>query len=111
MDLDLEARTENGWGVLAVKGEVDLYTSPQLCEALERLVGEGASSIAVDMTDVGFMDSSGLGVLVGVLKRVQERGGRMALVAPREPVKKLLAISGLDSAFIVTPSLDETIGL
>jgi anti-sigma B factor antagonist len=101
IDLVLEPRTEQGWQILAVKGEVDLYTSPQLREGISDLIEEGQRKIVVDLTDVAFMDSSGLGVLVTGLKRVRERDGVLALVCPEGSVLKVLTITGLDKVFPV----------
>src|SRR5207247_8076321 len=69
IDLGLESGTSGDWAILEVKGEVDLYTSPQLREGLAALIDRGERQILVDLTGVDFMDSSGLGVLVASLKR------------------------------------------
>ena len=107
IDLVLESRTESGWGVLAVKGEVDLYTSPQLKDKVTEIIEQGQSRIVIDLTDVGFMDSSGLGVLVTALKRARERDGTLALVAPEGSVHKVLTITGLDRVFPIHQSVTE----
>ncbi len=109
IDLVLESRTESGWGVLAVKGEVDLYTSPQLREKVSELVDQGHSRLLIDLTDVGFMDSSGLGVLVTGLKRARERDGTLALVCPEGSVHKVLTITGLDRVFPIHGSVAEAV--
>ncbi|MGH2651982.1 MAG: STAS domain-containing protein, partial [Actinomycetota bacterium] len=88
MDLVLGSRNENGWAVLEVQGEVDLYTSSQLREAIVRLTEEDENRIVVDLYNVSFMDSSGLGVLVAGLKRARERGGELALVFGEGSVQK-----------------------
>jgi anti-sigma B factor antagonist len=107
IDLVLESRTESGWGVLAVKGEVDLYTSPQLKDKVTEMVDRGHSRLVIDLTDVGFMDSSGLGVLVTALKRAREREGSLALVCPEGSVHKVLTITGLDRVFPIHRSVAE----
>ena len=96
MELTLEARSEGPWTVLAVEGELDLHTSSALSDRLREL-GEGETPrVAVDMTQVGFMDSSGLGVLVAASKRLQESGGELALVGVSGSPLKVLSITGLD---------------
>jgi anti-sigma B factor antagonist len=107
IDLVLESRTESGWGVLAVKGEVDLYTSPQLKDKVGEMIEQGHSRLVIDLTDVGFMDSSGLGVLVTALKRARERDGSLALVCPEGSVHKVLTITGLDRVFPIHQTVAE----
>ncbi len=100
--------TESGpWTVLQVKGEVDLYTAPRLKERMADLTSSGRSQLAVDLEGVEFMDSTGLGVLIGGLKRCREAGGTLALLRPREPVRKVLSITGLDKVFPIHDSLEQ----
>ena len=106
-NLVLESEDRGDWTVLSIKGEVDLYTAPRLKERLADLTGSGRNRLAIDLEQVEFMDSTGLGVLIGALKRCKEAGGTLALVAPREPVVKVLAITGLDKVFTIGASLDD----
>ena len=110
MDLVLGSRNENGWAVLEVQGEVDLYTSSQLREAIVRLTEEDENRIVVDLNNVSFMDSSGLGVLVAGLKRARERGGELALVFGEGSVQKVIGITGLDKIFPPHRSVGEATG-
>jgi len=110
MDLVLGSRNENGWAVLEVQGEVDLYTSSQLREAIVRLTEEDENRIVVDLYNVSFMDSSGLGVLVAGLKRARERGGELALVFGEGSVQKVFGITGLDKIFPTYRSVGEATG-
>ena len=110
MDLVLGSRNENGWAVLEVQGEVDLYTSSQLRDAILRLTEESENRIVVDLNNVSFMDSSGLGVLVAGLKRARERGGELALVFGEGSVQKVLGITGLDRVFPTHGSVGEATG-
>lgn len=110
MDLSLDVRTERGIPVLEVSGEVDIYTAPKLREKLVELVEGGSPRIVVDLEGVGFMDSTGLGSLVAGLKRVKEREGEMALVCTRDPVLKVLGITGLDRVFEIHESVPQALG-
>jgi anti-sigma B factor antagonist len=110
MDLVLGSRNENGWAVLEVQGEVDLYTSSQLRDAILRLTEEAENRIVVDLNNVSFMDSSGLGVLIAGLKRARERGGELALVFSEGSVQKVLGITGLDKIFPTHRSVGEATG-
>jgi anti-sigma B factor antagonist len=107
IDLVLGSRIESGWGVLEVKGEVDLYTSPQLKDKVTEMIEQGNSRLVIDLTGVGFMDSSGLGVLVTALKRARERDGSLSLVCPEGSVHKVLTITGLDRVFPIYTSVSE----
>jgi anti-sigma B factor antagonist len=96
--------------VLRVGGEIDLYTSPQLRERLLEAVAtvETSPFVALDLTGVTFVDSSGLGVIVGGLKHVRERGGDLLVVAADDsPLAKLLSLTSLDGAVRRLVSLDE----
>jgi anti-sigma B factor antagonist len=106
MDLQLQTTTEGDWTVIAVSGELDLYTVTPLEEALSASVAKGDVRIAVDLSQVGFMDSSSLGVLVAALKRARERDGTIALVGVQGSPAKVLALTGLDAVFVMAPTPD-----
>ena len=91
-------------------GEVDLYTAPSLRDRLAGLVDEGARRVLVDLSEVGFIDSSGLGVLVQGLKRLREAGGDLALVVTDGPTLKVLSITGLDKVFAIHASAADALG-
>jgi anti-sigma B factor antagonist len=109
MNLLVESSERGDWTVVDVKGEVDLYTVPKLKERLADLSSSGRHRVAVNLENVEFLDSTGLGVLIGGLKRAREAGGSLALVGPREHVRKVLTITGLDRVFPVHDSIDEAI--
>ena len=96
--------------MLEVSGEVDIYTAPKLREKLVELIDAGNDRIVVDLERVGFMDSTGLGSLVAGLKRIRERDGELAIVCTREPVLKVLSITGLDRVFPVHDSVEKALG-
>jgi anti-sigma B factor antagonist len=106
-NLLVEESERGSWTVLAVKGEVDLDTAPQLKGRLKEALDKGSANIVVQLAEVAFLDSSGLGVLIGALKRCKEAGGILALVSPRRPVRKVLSITGLDKVFPIHDSVDE----
>jgi anti-sigma B factor antagonist len=72
-------------------------------------VDDGRTRLIVNLTEVGFMDSSGLGVLVGGLKRLTERGGKLVLACPEGSPLKVLTITGLDKVFPIHASVDEAL--
>lgn len=107
IDLSLGSRTEGGWTVVDVKGEVDLFTAPKLREHVVGLVEEDERRIVVNLEDVEFMDSTGLGVLVGALKRLKEKDGQLALVCPQGSVLRVLTVTGLNKVFAIYDSVEE----
>lgn len=105
MELSLSTRTVAGHRVLDVGGEIDVYTAPQLRERLVALVEDGARQVVVDLSRVEFLDSTGLGVLVGAFKRLRNVGGDLSLVCPRERLLKIFRITGLDGVFTIHDSV------
>jgi anti-sigma B factor antagonist len=94
---------EGSRATVIAAGEIDLASSPDLRRELQTLLDDGVQSIVLDLGDVTFIDSSGLGVLVGVLKRVKEAGddGAMSLRGLTGPVRKVFEITGLHEIFVI----------
>jgi anti-sigma B factor antagonist len=110
VDLTLSTHEADGTTVVAVGGEIDVYTAPRLRDKFTELVAAGSYDIIVDMQNVEFLDSTGLGVLVAGLNRAREVGGSLSLVCPQERVLKLFRITGLDEVFTVHSTVDEALG-
>jgi anti-sigma B factor antagonist len=85
--------------VVDVEGEVDVFTAPKLREAIIGLLTDGKERIIVNLEGVAFMDSTGLGVLVGGLKRVKERNGELAIAGAQGTVLRVLNVTGLNAVF------------
>ena len=110
MDLGLEVdESRQPYIVLAVAGEVDVYTAPRLREKLVELVSQGKHQIVVDLEGVDFLDSTGLGVLVGGLKRLRSHEGDLSLVCTRQRILKVFEITGLTKVFSIFGSVDEAV--
>lgn len=92
--------------VVRVQGEVDVYTAPRLRETLLELVNEGKRQIVIDLGGVEFLDSTGLGVLVGGLKRVRSHEGDLRLVCTQNRILKVFEITGLTTVFSIFDSVD-----
>lgn len=106
MELEIEVEQAQDVCVISLTGEVDVYTAPQLKERLVDSIEGGCVNIIVDMSGVGFIDSSGLGVLVGGLRRAKEGSGAIRLVCGRENILKIFRITGLDKVFAIFDSLE-----
>ena len=87
--------------VVVPKGEIDLHTATELRECLTHLIEEGQHDLVVDLHEATFIDSTGLGVLVGALKRARQAGGDMALASPRRSIAKVFEVTGMDKTFEV----------
>ena len=86
---------------VVVEGEVDVATAPFLRDELYRLIENGANWVVVDLSGMDFIDSTGLGVFVGALKRAREGGGGVELRGLKPSARKVFEITGLDSAFTI----------
>lgn len=106
MELSVGSRAVAGHTVVEVHGEVDVYTAPMLRERLLELINGGAHRLVVDLSRVDFLDSTGLGVLVGALKRLRTSGGVLALVCPKESLLKIFRITALDRVFPLYDSVE-----
>jgi anti-sigma B factor antagonist len=88
----------------SVTGEVDVYSAPSLRDGLSELLASG-SSVIVDLTEVGFLDSTGLGALVAARKVAEDKGAQLPLVCTKERILKLFTITGLDGVFAIHPTV------
>lgn len=93
--------------LITVSGEVDLATSPELDTEIIAAIDSGATSVVIDLTDVSFMDSSGLGVIVRALKRCREAENDLDLVITNERVLKVFGITGLDQVIPIHASIQD----
>lgn len=103
MSLSIEKRylaEKNMWDI-KVSGEVDIYTSDKMKETLHDMIAERKSEIQIDCTDLTYIDSSGLGVLIGILKKLKEDDKNLVIFNARSNILKLLNITGLDKIFVV----------
>lgn len=89
--------------VVALAGEVDLYTAPELKGRLVELIERGDRRLIVDFTEATFIDSTTLGVLLGAVKRLHPHDGQMALVVSDRAIVKVFEVTGLDKVFDLHP--------
>jgi anti-sigma B factor antagonist len=109
VDLSLVTRTEGDRTVVEVGGEIDVYTAPQLRERVVELVADGKVDLVLDLSGVEFLDSTGLGVLVGALNRVRAQDGSLALVLTQERILKIFEITGLRKVFPIHATVGEAV--
>jgi anti-sigma B factor antagonist len=109
VELKLGHYDKDGVEVVDVEGEIDIYTAPRLRELLIELVSKNNYQIVVNLDKVGFLDSTGLGVLVGGLKRVRAHDGSLDLVCTREQILNIFRITGLTKVFGIYETVDQAI--
>jgi anti-sigma B factor antagonist len=109
VDLKLGHYTKDSIEVIDVGGEIDIYTAPRLRELLIDLVSKDNYQLVVNMDKVEFVDSTGLGVLVGGLKRVRAHDGSLDLVCTQERILKIFRITGLTKVFGIHQTVNQAI--
>jgi anti-sigma B factor antagonist len=102
VDIKVEVRETNGStgaSVVDLNGEIDVYTSPKVKDAISELIDKGHYALVINLENVRYIDSTGLGVLIGGLKRVREHSGTVNLVCTNPQIKKIFDITGLSKIF------------
>ncbi len=106
MQAAIESRRRPPWTVLAVGGELDVVGAPALRQAVVAAVSAGGTRLILDLTGVDFIDSFGIGAVVGALKRVRQRDGELALVCPAPRVRRVFELCDLDRILTLHNSID-----
>lgn len=94
-DLTIDLRTGGVLPVVDVTGEIDVYQAPRLRERLDALLDAGTSCLALNLSSVTYIDSTGLGTLVAVRKRAVAAGGEVRLICPNPTIRRVFEITGL----------------
>jgi anti-sigma B factor antagonist len=106
--LSVEIKTEHDGNAIVyrLRGSLDFETAPSLRAALLEAADQGKHDIVVDLSHLEFLDSSGLGALIGAHKRALEHGGRLRLIISAGTIARLLTITGLMDVLAVYPSIE-----
>jgi anti-sigma B factor antagonist len=104
--MDVSSRREAGHVVVSVRGEVDLYTSPGLRDALAVAVGQKEAVVIVDLREVTYMDSSGIATLVVAHGAAKKGAGRLVLVGLTDRVREVFKLARLESVFELAPTVE-----
>ena len=95
--------------IAEIQGEIDVYTSPKLKEALTKLIEQQKYNIIIDLEKVRYIDSTGLGVLIGTLKKVREHNGTICIICTNPQIKKIFNITGLVKIFGIYKNEEEAL--
>ncbi len=95
--------------VVAVRGEIDLFTAPELKQTLQEAIEGGATRVVVDLSETTFLDSTALGVLIGAVKRLRSRDGSLVIVNTDANIAKTFEITGLDQIFTILDTRDAAV--
>lgn len=103
LKIDIEAKDQQQY--VKVVGEVDAYTAPELRDKLIPLTEKKQTEITIDLSNVNYMDSTGLGVFIGALKSVRAHDGSMKIIGMTERVERLFRITGLSDVIDIDPAV------
>ena len=106
MPVDIRCHERQPWTVLSVVGELDIVGAPELRQAVVKAVANGARRLILDLSDLDFIDSFGLGVVVGALKRVRQRDGDLAVVCPVPRIRRVFEMCDLDRVLSMHASVE-----
>ena len=105
------SRTEGGWTVIDVRGDLDVYSSPTLRQLILDRIHRGDGRIIVDLEHVDFLDSTGASVMVSALRQATHRDGTLALVQPGDQARRMLRLTNLDRVLQTFPSVEDAVSL
>ena len=105
--IEIDVSQQGDFKVLRPEGDLDVYTVGSLRDSLGTIVNEGSPRVVVDLDSVPFMDSSGLGALMGGVRRLREAGGDLAIACTREQHLKLFTITGFGEGVSIAPTVEE----
>lgn len=109
LTIDMEGLSNNKARMLPCRGDIDAHTCNQMEAAFNKVIATGVTHIIVDLAEVGYMASRGLGMFLNARKTLDTRGGDLILLAPNDAVKGTIAVLGFDSIFkMVTTEAEAT---
>ena len=108
--MDIETTTHGPVAVLRPSGRLNMVAAPAMKGSIDKTVNDGFSKLVVDLSETSFMDSSGLGALIGGLKAARQAGGDLRLAAAPEQVMTVLRLTNLDRVLRCHRTVDEAVG-
>lgn len=108
MNISVKTEKIDDISLIEIDGEVDTYTSSKIKQDILQVV-EQTPKIIISMEKVKFIDSTGLGILIGVLKKVKEKEGEMIIVSPNSYINQIFEITGLFKVFKIVENTQQAI--
>ena len=109
LGISVDPRSD-GIALLRFTGRLDFTSAPQARDQFAATIAEGRHTLIVDLSQVGFVDSAGLGSLIGGMRAARQAGGDLRIANPSEQVKMLLSLTSLDQVIKVHPTIEEAVG-
>jgi anti-sigma B factor antagonist len=108
MDFAVQERPlRAGRRLIAVHGELDLFTTPELRTRINEMIDEGTRELIVDLSETAFVDSTGLGVLLAAMKRLRSCDGELVILDSSSNVLKTFEVAGVDQILTIVRSYDQ----
>lgn len=99
MSININSKLDNDFWNVSIEGELDVSSADKLKDQLHKIVDEKMLDVKIDLTNLEYIDSTGLGVIIGVLKKLRVNDKEIYILNPRSNVKKIFTITGLDKIF------------
>lgn len=99
MSININSKLDNDFWNVSIGGELDVSSAEQLKNQLHKIVDDKMLDVKIDLTNLEYIDSTGLGVMIGVLKKLRVNEKEIYILNPRSNVKKIFTITGLDKIF------------
>ena len=107
--LGVDTRQEGGWTILSLTGQLDVATAPRVRQSLIEAQYSAASRVVLDLSGVEFIDSMGLGVIIGGLKRARSHHGELVIVCDRERILHIFEITRIESIVRIVPTIGDAL--
>ena len=107
MSVRIQRQARPPWTLLSIGGDLDVLGAPELRQGVVTALNDGIREMILDVSELDFVDSFGIGVIVGALKRVRQRGGELLLVCPAPRIRRVFELCDLDRIFVLHDSVEE----
>ncbi len=107
--LKVEIRVEGKYLVVSLRGELDVESSQEMKNEVRKQISSEAPNVVIDLTNVSYVDSSGLGTLIALQKDARFNGGSLSIVGASQQIRRVMKMTNLDKLFELYDNLNEVI--